>query len=580
MSLKQEIETWVEALVHYDNQDYEAALSAFGNIADTSKILFNCGVIYATLGEHGRAIDCYQRAVHFDQYLAVSYFQQGVSNFLCGDFEEALANFNDTLLYLRGNRFIDYEQLGLQFKLHSCEALFNRGLCFIYTQQKDMGMQDLIFAAREKAVPDHSVIDDAIRDHAEGYTVFSIPVGVVYRPNEAKVKNLRAKDYLPRARLVAQQQQQHKGHRRQFSAQDLSPDDRHDLSWAAMNMVKPGLSTRMRQQSEPPMSRSMFPPTPPPDSEKPFFPEHSRQKDRTDSPISFKQGVPERLQIKPPKLDLGSVTFQPSHPGTAHSAPEKTQRHNAKSADGEDPFTLSRLSLRENSTANGDPSPVTPDMSQQGICYRHSKSQTVCSAGQPYSIDEDPEAEEAEAISPSSSTSSSSSADPTTTNNPTFELVTPPRHRFALRDSPVRPSSVPRSQLHRQNSNTTIAERRRAGSLSRTRHGESRGRGRVAPPETKRVRVKLRAEGELRFALLDADSPFVTAVDTIRAKLGIPADKKTRIRFKDDEGDMVTLADDEDWVMALEGSKRLAREEWERGSGEGGETAKLELWVG
>ena len=56
MSLKQEIETWVEALVHYDNQDYDAALSAFGNIADTSKILFNCGVIYATLGEHGRAV--------------------------------------------------------------------------------------------------------------------------------------------------------------------------------------------------------------------------------------------------------------------------------------------------------------------------------------------------------------------------------------------------------------------------------------------------------------------------------------------------------------------------------------------
>lgn len=28
----------------------------FDNIADTSKILFNCGVIYATLGEHEKAV--------------------------------------------------------------------------------------------------------------------------------------------------------------------------------------------------------------------------------------------------------------------------------------------------------------------------------------------------------------------------------------------------------------------------------------------------------------------------------------------------------------------------------------------
>ena len=84
-------------------------------------------------------VDCYQRAVRLDQYLAVAYFQQGVSNFLMGDFEEALANFNDTLLYLRGNNNIDYEQLGLKFKLYSCEVLFNRGLCYIYLQQRDAG---------------------------------------------------------------------------------------------------------------------------------------------------------------------------------------------------------------------------------------------------------------------------------------------------------------------------------------------------------------------------------------------------------------------------------------------------------
>ena len=53
---QQEIETWVEALAHYDNNEFEDALRVFDNIAETSKILFNCGVIHATLGEHERAV--------------------------------------------------------------------------------------------------------------------------------------------------------------------------------------------------------------------------------------------------------------------------------------------------------------------------------------------------------------------------------------------------------------------------------------------------------------------------------------------------------------------------------------------
>lgn len=112
-------------------------------------------------------MECYQRAIRLDQYLAVAYFQQGVSNFLLGDFEEALANFNDTLLYLRGNTMIDYAQLGLLFKLYSCEVLFNRGLCYIYLQQKEAGLQDLQYAVKEKVVEDHNVIDEAIREEAE-----------------------------------------------------------------------------------------------------------------------------------------------------------------------------------------------------------------------------------------------------------------------------------------------------------------------------------------------------------------------------------------------------------------------------
>jgi hypothetical protein len=52
----QEIETWVAALAAYDNNEFDVSLKSFELIADTSKILFNCGVIHATLGEHERAV--------------------------------------------------------------------------------------------------------------------------------------------------------------------------------------------------------------------------------------------------------------------------------------------------------------------------------------------------------------------------------------------------------------------------------------------------------------------------------------------------------------------------------------------
>jgi hypothetical protein len=275
MSLKQEIETWVAALGRYDNNEFEDALGEFDKIGDTSKILFNMGVIHATLGEHEQAVECYQRAIRLDQYLAVAYFQQGVSNFLLGDFEEALANFNDTLLYLRGNTMIDYAQLGLLFKLYSCEVLFNRGLCYIYLQQKEAGLQDLNYAVKEKVVEDHNVIDEAIREEAEGYTVFSIPVGVVYRPNDAKVRNLKTKDYLGKARLVAASDRANAftgfaGSEIKNAVKAEVKDDRpaDNISYAATNLVKPGIQSR-RQQSEPPNNRNVFPPTPPPEADRP-----------------------------------------------------------------------------------------------------------------------------------------------------------------------------------------------------------------------------------------------------------------------------------------------------------------------
>ncbi|KAI1787818.1 hypothetical protein LXA43DRAFT_1027631 [Ganoderma leucocontextum] len=203
MSLKAELETWAAALTAYDQEDFEKSLELFSQIADSSKILTNIGLIYATLGEHEAAVEQFTAATELDQYLAVAYFQCGVSNFLLTRYDAAFNDFSSALLYLRGNQFINYEQLGLKFKLFAAEVLFNRGLTQIYMGNPQEGLADMEDARRDKATEEHGVIDDAIQDRGEGYTVFSIPVGVLYRPAQKKVDNAKARDFLGKAKLVA-----------------------------------------------------------------------------------------------------------------------------------------------------------------------------------------------------------------------------------------------------------------------------------------------------------------------------------------------------------------------------------------
>lgn len=57
------------ALTHYDNNEFDEALKEFDNISDTSKILFNCGVIHATLGEHEKAVSTHPYPLGSDRGL-------------------------------------------------------------------------------------------------------------------------------------------------------------------------------------------------------------------------------------------------------------------------------------------------------------------------------------------------------------------------------------------------------------------------------------------------------------------------------------------------------------------------------
>lgn len=500
MSLKQEIETWVAALGNYDNNEFEEALKEFEKVADTSKILFNMGVIHATLGEHEKAVECYQRAIRLDQYLAVAYFQQGVSNFLLGDFEEALANFNDTLLYLRGNTMIDYAQLGLLFKLYSCEVLFNRGLCYIYLQQKEAGMQDLSYAVKEKVVEDHNVIDEAIREEAEGYTVFSIPVGVVYRPNEAKVRNLKTKDYLGKARLVAASDRANAftgfaGSEIKNAGKSDIKDDRpsDNISFAATNLVKPGIQSR-RQQSEPPVGRNVFPPTPPPENDKPGGGVSRGQSVRNGpKPMLTKLNIERAV----PSGRYEKTTSPPDarpRPSRAASVTPSSRSYGGRSADAR----------RRNDDEEAYPDDLY-DMYQGGGGSRSSRGQGGRRPPPQRYIEEEDEG---------------SDYDDGSIDEGEFEMI----------------------------------PNRRPGTVM---SGSSRGQSRR--PDIRKIRVKVHAD-DVRYIMIGAAVEFPDLVDRIRDKFGIR--RRFKIKVRDDDApdsDMITMGDQDDLDMVIVGVKSLAR---------------------
>ncbi|CAN8096856.1 unnamed protein product [Discula destructiva] len=521
MSLKQEIETWVTALARYDNNEFDEALGDFEKIADTSKILFNMGVIHATLGEHEKAVDCYQRAIRLDQYLAVAYFQQGVSNFLLGDFEEALANFNDTLLYLRGNAMIDYAQLGLLFKLYSCEVLFNRGLCYIYLQQKEAGLQDLTYAVKEKVVEDHNVIDEAIKEEAEGYTVFSIPVGVVYRPNEAKVRNLKTKDYLGKARLVAASDRSNAftgfaGSEIKNAGKADVKDDRpaDNISFAATNLVKPGLASKMPGPPGMPNNQNVFPPTPPPENDRP--------RDLPTRAASVRNGP----KPMPPKLNIDQARGQDRY---------------QKAMSPED--SRPRGPTRSNTAA-----------SSRSYAQGSGRGDRGPRRGSP--LDDEAYPDE---VYDMYSNGSRSAGDNRSRGNLSRRPTQRYEEDFEEDGSDYDGNSIDEGDFE------MMDPRRGPGSVSSSSRAQSR------KPEVRKVRVKVHAD-DVRYIMVGTAVEFPDLVDKIRDKFGIRRRFKIKVRDEDSPSDMITMGDQDDLDMVMMGAKSMARKQRL-------DVAKLEIWI-
>ncbi|KAI8642141.1 hypothetical protein BD408DRAFT_432577 [Parasitella parasitica] len=194
MSLKYELEQWQVACAAFDMKDFDVSIKTFIGIADTAKMHFNIGLIFSMVDDHDHALGAYSKAIMLDPYFAVAYFQRGVSHFIRSDMESARRDFDEAHQKLRGNQIINYQQLGLSFRLYACEVLFNRGICQLYLGKIDAGLTDLYHAQKARMTEEHDVIDLAVKDRGKGYSVFSIPPFVIFRPPENRLRQLNGVD--------------------------------------------------------------------------------------------------------------------------------------------------------------------------------------------------------------------------------------------------------------------------------------------------------------------------------------------------------------------------------------------------
>jgi hypothetical protein len=316
-------------------------------------------------------------------------------------------------------------------------------------------------------------------------------MGVVYRPNEAKVKNLKTKDYLGKARLVAASDRTNvftgfagaEIKKMTGGSKDDRPDDK--VSYAATNLVKP-----------------------PPESDKRNSGGEGGQMSRAQS---VRGGGP-----KPQPLNLGRAAFDqsggdvPRRMGTQRSASERPP-----------PSRNESMRTRDRPRRRGSDDDIDEYADEVYDLYQsrrpnYARSRTG-KTSRPMYIDEEDEDDY-----------------DVSDDDLDFEMVSRSKSR---RRSPVQRSNTTRRQQ----------ERNEVGS---------------------KIRVKVHGS-DTRYVFIDQSKTMREFVQQIRDKFGMRSNFKVEIR---DDGDMITMADQDDLDMAIQTARSMARKE-------NAETAKMEVWL-
>ena len=360
------------------------------------------------------------------------------------------------------------------------------------------------------------------------------------------MKNLKSKDYLGKARLVAASDRANAftgfaGVERMkaesfgnmgSSAKDDRPEEK--LSYAATHLVKPNLSSRTRQQSEPAVNRNVFPPTPPPEADRPASSKTALESAASGTAAPA-PGIMSRAESvrgggpKPRPIDTKRASYErddddklPPRPGTIRSASERPRprgdypSYSGRRDSGGRRYSRDRDAGRQRKFS--DEMDEDEGADELYDIYEDSRSPNTMrrmkSRAQRQRFIEEEEEDDYE----------------DDFDEDDFEMVSRSKTRRGSQ-----PARAP-----------TRAYSRRV--------------------EVKKIRVKVHAD-DARFVNVGTAVEFADLVDQIRSKFGIREDFK--VLMKDDD-DFITMADQDDLEMALGNAKDAARKE-------GSDTGKMEV---
>ena len=381
----------------------------------------------------------------------------------------------------------------------------------------------------------------------QGYTVFSIPVGVIYRPNEAKVRNLKAKDYLGKAKLIAASDRsnaftgfQGSELKRAATLSERARDDRpaESISYAATNLVQKNLVSRARQQSEPPINRNTFPPTPPPDSDKTVSAGNGSSaggSGLTGRAASVRAG-------RPPRLDLDKTGTTNGRTGGDMPSMAKSRMGRARTASESRVQTSRPYATARSQSRDGSRPPY----------YRDPGSRRQMSESGFMPMNEEGYGDDVYDLYSS----------PRSMGNPNRRG--PPRQQRYIEEE----DEDYASDYYEDDTIDEGEFEMMGGPPARSRGGDrGRVRGASRKPEIRKFRVKVHAADDIRYIMVGSDIEFAEFEGRIREKFGFKS--RLRIRMRD-EGDMITMADQDDLDMLLSSAREAARRD-------GHDMAKMEV---
>ncbi|XP_057611572.1 NADPH oxidase activator 1 isoform X2 [Chionomys nivalis] len=205
-SLGDQVRDWHQGVLAVARQDWDRALCLFSDVQEPrAKMYFNMGCVRLMAGDPEAALRAFDQAVTKDPCMAVGFFQRGVANFQLERFQEAVSDFQLALAQLRGNAAIDYTQLGLYFKLHAWEVLYNTASAQCQVGLWTKAADTLVEAISKWPEGAQDILDTALDQVRKQVPLQlqQVPKGEVFQPPRQYLQHLEPMDFLGKAKVVA-----------------------------------------------------------------------------------------------------------------------------------------------------------------------------------------------------------------------------------------------------------------------------------------------------------------------------------------------------------------------------------------